>query len=241
MSGGDRARLGQGLGRALRRPWKLTQAARLSIDAFAERYAQSRGLGYEATGEMPRDTWFLAAAWAPKSHSFLRGRLAGGADGVAFYAERLLHTSRGSMSEGWTAARYEIPAARDLAEGIACVPRQGPLWGGRLWLASALPGELTAVAVGDPGFDGTYEVGVVSDGDQASLRALFTGDFISWMGGLPFGKLGNDATRFEVRAGVLCVYAKGKRGTTQALDEFCARAARIAAQVQRASDDRERG
>lgn len=64
---------------------------------------------------------------------------------------------------------------------------------------------------------------MVSDGDQTSVRALFTGDFMSWMGGLPFGKLGNDATRFEVRAGVLCVYAKGKRGTTQSLDEFCAR------------------
>ena len=40
----DGARLSEGIGRALRRPWTLGRASRLSLDAFAERYASSRGL-----------------------------------------------------------------------------------------------------------------------------------------------------------------------------------------------------
>ena len=55
MSGDDHARLSDGLAGALRRPWKLTDATRMSVDAFAERYAQSRGLSYEITADTSRD------------------------------------------------------------------------------------------------------------------------------------------------------------------------------------------
>ena len=164
----------------------------------------------------------------------MRGRLAGGADGLLLYPEKLVRGGRAAVREGWTAARYEIPAAHDLAQGIACVPRQGPIWGGRVKLVSALPRGLTAVAVGDAGFDGTYEVGVGGERDRAAVQALFTADFTAWMCELPFGKLGEQSTRFELRAGALCVYTKGTLRTAQTLDAFCGRAARIAAQVQRA-------
>ena len=140
MSGDDHARLGDGFKGALRHPWKLTDAARMGVDAFAERYAQSRGLTYEITAETPRDTWFLGAVWARRSHSFMRGRLAGGAGGLLFYPEKLVRGGRAAVREGWTAARYEIPAAREFAQGIACVPRLGPIWGGRVKLVSARRG-----------------------------------------------------------------------------------------------------
>jgi hypothetical protein len=144
MSGDDHARLSDGFKGALRRPWKLTDAMRMSVDAFAERYAQSRGLTYEITADTPRDTWFLGVVWAKRSHSFMCGRLVGGADGLLLYPEKLVRGGRAAVREGWTAARYEIPAAHDLAQGIACVPRQGPIWGGRVKLVSALPRGLTS-------------------------------------------------------------------------------------------------
>jgi len=234
MSGDDHARRSEGLKRALRRPWKLTDAARMSADAFAERYAHSRGLSYEITAGTPRGTWFLGAVWAKRSHSFLRGRLAGGADGLLFYPEKLVGGGRVAVREGWTAACYEIPAARELAQGIACVPRLGPIWGGRVKLVSAIPPGLAVTTTGDTGFDGTYEVGVASDHDRAGVSALFDADFTAWMRGLPFGKLGEQSTRIELCAGVLCVYTKGMLTTAEELDAFCQRAARIAAEVQRA-------
>jgi hypothetical protein len=52
---------------------------------------------------------------------------------------------------------------------------------------------------------------------------------------LPFGKLGVDFTRFELRAGTVCAYTRGAQQTTQTLDAFCQRAARIAVQVQQTS------
>jgi hypothetical protein len=82
MSGGDRARVGQGLGRALRRPWKLTQAARLSIDAFAERYAQRRGLGAGCTERLRGPT--ADSPWDPQ----LAARMA--QTGRAVMEERLI-------------------------------------------------------------------------------------------------------------------------------------------------------
>ena len=217
MSGDDHARRSEGLKRALRRPWKLTDAARMSADAFAERYAHSRGLSYEITAGTPRGTWFLGAVWAKRSHSFLRGRLAGGADGLLFYPEKLVGGGRVAVREGWTAARYEVPTARELAQGIACVPRLGPIWGGRVKLVSAIPPGLAVTTTGDAGFDGTYEVGVASDHDRAGVSALFDADFTAWMRGLPFGKLGEQSTRIELCAGVLCVYTKGMLTTAEEL------------------------
>jgi len=82
MTATDRARVGDGLRRAIVRPWQLTRAQRWSIEAFAERYAQARGLAHQVTAEMPRGTWFLSSLQASRSHSFMRGRLAGGPDGL---------------------------------------------------------------------------------------------------------------------------------------------------------------
>ncbi len=130
-------------------------------------------------------------------------------------------------------ARYEIPEASGLTAGIACVPRQNPLWGGRLKLVSVLPRELTSVTAGDAPFDQAYEVGIAGEQDRPSVPALFTADFTAWLGQLPFGKLGVEATRFELRAGALCVYTRDALSSTQTLDAFCQRAARIAVQVQR--------
>ncbi len=233
--GQDQARLGEGLSQALRHPWKLTDAMRMSVDAFAERYALSRQLTYELTGETPGDLWFLTTIYPKRSHSFMRGRLGGGAQGLLWYAEKVLRSGRGTSRESWTVARYDIPSATRLAAGIACVPRQNPLRGGRLKLVSVLPRGLISVTVGDAQFDQTYEIGIVSDRDRPGVQALFTADFTAWMCELPVGKLGADATRFEMHADALCVYTKGAQRTTQTLDAFCQRAARIAAQIQRTS------
>jgi tRNA pseudouridine synthase C len=232
----DHARLSEGLGRAVLRPWKLTQATRLGIDAFAERYAGSRGLAYDVKGETPSDTWLLAGVMPSKSHSFMRGSLGGGADGLLFYVETAISAGgRGTLMEGWTAAHYELPVARELAEGIACVPKPGSGWGGRVHFASALPGEMTAITIGDGSFDALYDVGIVAERDEPGARTLLTGDFTAWMTGLPLGKLGDDATRFQLHTGALCVFTKGKLKTTQTLDGFCEHAARVAADVQRAA------
>jgi hypothetical protein len=140
-SGQDQASLRDGLSRALRRPWQLTDLARMSVDAFAERYARDRHLTHELTGTTPDGPWFLGSIYPKRSHSFMRGPLAGGPQGLLWYAEKVLSAGR--------------------------------------------------------------------------------------------GRLGADSTRFEVRAGILCVYTRGAQRTTQTLDAFCQRAARIAAQAQR--------
>jgi hypothetical protein len=165
----------------------------------------------------------------------MRGSLEGGPPGLLRYAERVLRAGRGRARQSWTVACHDLAEVGGPAAGIACVPRQNPLWGGRLKLVSILPRELTPVAVGDAKFDQSYEVGIVGNGDRTSIPAVFTADFTAWMCELPFGKLGADSTRFEVRAGTLCVYTRGALRTTQTLDAFCQRAARIAAQVQRTS------
>jgi hypothetical protein len=233
MPGQDQASLRDGVGRALRRPWQLTDIARMSVDAFAERYARSRQLTYELNGTTPGGSWFLSSIYPKRSHSFMRGPLAGGPQGLLWYAEKVLRAGRGRARQSWTVVCYDLAAPGGSAAGIACVPRQNPLWGGRLKLVSILPRELTPVAVGDAKFDQSYEVGIVGDTEQASISGLFTADFTAWMCELPFGKFGADSTRFEVRAGTLCVYTRGAQRTTQTLDAFCQRAARIAAQVQR--------
>jgi hypothetical protein len=235
MTGEDQASLRDGLSRALRHPWQLTDMVRMSVDAFAERYARDRQLTYQLTGTTPGGPWFLASIYPKRSHSFMRGPLAGGPQGLLWYAEKVLSAGRGRARQSWTVACYDLAEVGGSAAGIACVPRQNPLWGGRLKLVSILPRDLTSVAAGDARFDRGYEVGIVGNSDRASMAALFTADFTAWMCELPFGKLGADSTRFEIRAGILCVYTRGAQRTTQALDAFCQRAARIAVQVQRTS------
>jgi hypothetical protein len=230
----DRAHFLQGLGRALRRPWRLNEATRLSLDALAQRYAAERGLGHQPAGETPPATWFLETVVPAKSHSFLRGALGGGVEGVLFYAERAIPVKRGQVMEGWTVALYQVPQAAMLAYGIACLFRPpGVAWRGRRPLAVEAPPRLTEVAL-DATLDERFLVAVADD-DREALARLFTAGFITWFDGLPWQPTGAEVTRFELRNGLLCVYTKPKARTAAALDAFAGRSAQIAARVIEAS------
>ncbi len=226
----DRAHFTQGLARALRRPWRLNQATRLSIDSFAQRYAAARGLSYQPVGETPPGAWFLETLAPAKSHSFLHGALGGGSAGVLFFAERAVRVKRDEVMEGWTVALYRLPDAARLAYGIACLFRPGAVLRGRLQLPLAVPRGLIESPLGEPALDERFLV-AVTDGDQPAVGRLFTPAFIAWIGQLPWQRTGRGVTRFELRNGVLCVYAKPKVRTATALDAFCEHAAHIAARI----------
>jgi hypothetical protein len=226
----DRARFTQGVGRALRRPWRLNQATRLSIDSLAQRYGAARELSYQPVGETPAVAWFLETLAPAKSHSFLHGALGGGAAGVLFYGERAVRVKRDEVMEGWTVALYRLPDAARLAYGIACLFRPGPVLGGRLQLPVAVPRGLTESPLGDTPLDERFLV-AVTDGDRPAVDRLFTPAFIAWIDELPWQRTGHGVTRFELRNGFLCVYAKPKLKTATALDAFCERAAHIAARI----------
>jgi hypothetical protein len=226
----DRARFLEGLGRAVRTPWRLNEATRLSLDSLARRYAAERGLVHQPVGETPPRTWFLETVAPAKSHSFLRGSLGGGAEGVLFYAERAVPVKRGQVMEGWTVALYDVPAAATLAYGIACLFRPGVDRGGRRPLEVAAPRGLIEVSAGDATLHDRYLVAVRED-DQGAVARLFTPAFIAWLTALPWQGTGVEVTRFELRNGVLCVYARPKARTAPALDAFSGRAAHIAAQI----------
>jgi hypothetical protein len=226
----DRARFLEGLGRAARTPWRLNEATRLSLDSLARRYAAERGLVHQAVGETPARTWFLETVTPAKSHSFLRGSLGGGAEGVLFYAERAVPVKRGQVMEGWTVALYDVPAAARLAYGIACLFRPGVARGGRRPLEVVAPRGLIEVSGGDATLHDRYLI-AVREGDQDAAARLFTPAFIAWMTALPWQGTGVEVTRFELRNGVLCVYARPKARTAAALDAFSGRAAHIAAHI----------
>lgn len=230
----DRARFGQGLRRALRQPWRLNEATRLSLDAFAQRYAAGHGLSYAPAGTTPPATWFLETVEPTKSHSFLRGRLAGGADGGLFYAERAVPVKRGQVMDGWTVALYEIPAATRLAYGIACRFRPGADWRGRIPLAMDVPRGLLDRPLGHPALDERFQVTVGED-DGPAVTRLLDSQFLAWLEDLPWQRTGDGVTRFELRGASLCVYAKPKARTASELNVFCERAAHIAGQVGEAS------
>lgn len=226
----DRARLTEGLARAARRPWRLDQSRRWSIDAFARRYAQARGLHYEEWRDTPGGALWLAGLEATRSHSFISGALGGGPEGLMFFAERVVD-ARKNLYQGWTVARYALPAARRLTDGLSCVPRLTPAWRGRVHLGSVLPDELTPVRVGDARFDERHEVGLAYTGDEEIFPDLFSSGFSEWLDALPFGRHGEAMLRFELRRDVLCVWLREKQHTEAALDAFCANAARVAAHV----------
>lgn len=235
MADKDRARLVQGLGRALRQPWKLNQAARFSIDAFAQRYAAGRGLAYDAWGETPPATWFLETLVPGRSHSYVSGSLGGGAAGVLFYAEKPVRAT-GKVMQGWTVALYELPEARQLAYGLAWVWRRPEsVWGGRIKLASALPRDMIEFGVGDVVLDERHLTAISTASDGAALGKLFTPEFVAWLKQLPWQKTGDEVIRFELRNGALCVYVRDKRKTDETLALFCERSARIAQAVCSAS------
>ncbi len=100
---------------------------------------------------------------------------------------------------------------------------------------SAMSSELTPVVLGDASFQERYEVGTVSAVDPDLVRPLFSSEFVAWMNSLAMGEKAEDVTRFELRAGTLCVSNRSKLKTAQQLDAFCGKAARIASQVERAT------
>jgi hypothetical protein len=226
----DHARFLEGLGRAVRTPWRLNEATRLSLDSLAQRYAAERGLVHQPVGETPPRTWFLETVVPAKSHSFMRGALGGGAEGVEFYAERTVPVKRGHVMEGWTVALYEMPAAATLAYGIACVFRPGVPRGVRRPPEVVAPPGLIEVSLGDATLHDRYLVAVRED-DQDAVARLFTPEFIAWIAALPWQGTGAEVTRFELRNGRLCVYARPKARTAAALDAFSGRAAHIAGQI----------
>lgn len=234
MGNVDHARLVQGMGRALRRPWTLSQSARFSIDAFVQRYAAARGLDYEATGTTPSATWFLETVVPEKSHGFVSGPLAGGPDGTLLYAEKAVRTKRrgAGVMQGWTVALYQLPQSRELAYGLAWVWRRPEsVWGGRVKLASALPRDTTEFDVGDATLDERHLTAIRSEADAPAIGRLFTPEFVAWLTELPWQKTGEGVIRFELRNGTLCVYVRDKLTTAATLDVFCERSARIAGQV----------
>jgi hypothetical protein len=91
------------------------------------------------------------------------------------------------------------------------------------------PRGLAEVAV-DETLDERFLV-AVSDDERAALDRLFSAEFIAWINGLPWQATGADVTRFELRNGRLCVYARPKARTAAALDAFAERAAHIAARI----------
>jgi hypothetical protein len=70
-----------------------------------------------------------------------------------------------------------------------------------------------------------------SEGDQAVVLRLFDAEFVAWLDELPWRRTGEELIRFELRNGRLCVYAKPKARTVDALDAFCGRAAHVAAHI----------
>ena len=165
-----------------------------------------------------------------RSHSFLRGSLGGGPEGMLFFVERVAD-ARKNIYQGWTVARYAIGEARELTVGLACVPRLSPAWGGRVTLGSVLPDQLAPTPVGDERFDDRHEVGIEHPDDAVILPALFDPAFTQWLDGLPFGRHGEAALRFELRRDVLCVWVRDKQRSVATLDAFCAHAAHVAGHV----------
>lgn len=227
----DRAHLIDGLGRVLRRPWRIHEAGRNSLDAFAERYGKERGMEYRLADDTPPATWFLEAVEPARSHSFLRGPLAGGPAGTVFFAERGVTVRRQrQMMTGWTVAVCDIAGATRLAYGIACLFAPGSAWGGRVKLPVDVPRTLVVAPPVDPSLPDRYLV-AVSAGDEVAVGELFDAAFVGWLAGLPWRRTGEELIRFELRNGRLCVYAKPKARTAQALDAFCERAAHITRHV----------
>jgi hypothetical protein len=212
------------------------------VDAFARRYAASRGLGYPDEREpawREPGPWFLAGLNITRSHGLMTGGSAGGPAGEVWYAEGVTRRRRRSR-ERWIVARYVIPAA-DRAGGIAvAVARQrGLARGGPSPGLTEVPRGLRAVAVNDERLARRYLVAAAGGNPAGGARSwadrLLTADFAEWLLDQPYGDRGAEATCFQLQGGLVCVYAAGWPGTADALDAFRDRAARIAAAVQQAT------
>jgi hypothetical protein len=227
----DRAHLSHGLRRVVGRPWRISQGRRLSLDAFVDRYAAVRGLEYQPSGETPPATWFLESVAPDRSHAFLRGPVAGGVEGRVFLAERAVTVRRRrQVMTGWTVALFDVAGAAQLAYGIACLFRPGPAWRGRVTVPVEVPRDLVEVPTADPAVPERFLV-AASEGDQSAAIRLFDAEFVAWLDEQPWRRTGEELVRFELRNGRLCVYAKPKAQTVEALDAFCGRAAHVAAHI----------
>jgi hypothetical protein len=219
-----------------------TGPAGRAVAEFAQRYAISRELTYQAAAFREGGTpvpawrapgpWFLSSVDARRSFGLVRGGLGGGPAGELWFTEgqpgRL-----GRPRRQWTVARYEIlPAQR--AGGIACMARQWPSRRDR-----ALPRGLAPVPAGDARFDELYAVGMAGGepvyGGLTWAERLFSGSFTAWMTAQPYGEHGADAVSFQSQGGLICIFAPAWRATPEALDDFCTRAARIAAAIEHAT------
>jgi hypothetical protein len=208
-----------------------------AVAEFAQRYAASRELAYQATGTpvaawRAPGPWFLSSVDQRRSFGLVRGRLGGGPGGELWLTEgqpRRLGRSR----RQWTVARYEILQARR-AGAIACMARQWPSRRDR-----ALPRGLTPVPAGDARFDELYAVGVAGGeavyGGLTWAERLFSGSFTAWLAEQPYGEHGADAVSFQSQGGLVCAFAPGWRATPEALDDFITRAAYIAAAIEQAT------
>ena len=101
-----------------------------------------------------------------------------------------------------------------------------------------LPRGLTEAPTGDEPFDQQYVVGAAGGdlvgGERPWADRLFTAEFTGWLREQAYGA---DATSFQLQGGLLCVYAAGWPGTAEELDAFCGRAAHIAAEVERITQE----
>jgi hypothetical protein len=208
-----------------------------AVAEFAQRYAASRELAYQAAGPLASawrapGPWFLSSVDQRKSFGLVRGELGGGPAGELWFTEgqpRRLGRSR----RQWTVARYEILPARR-AGSVACMARQWPSRRDR-----ALPRGLTLAPTGDASFDELYAVGM-ADGEPVHggltwAERIFRGSFTAWMTARPYGEDVAGAVSFQSQSGLVCVFAPGWRGSAEALDGFCARASFIAAAIEDAT------
>jgi hypothetical protein len=226
------------------------ELSRPALEGFAKQYAASRGLAWvpESSTSAWRDPgpWFLSSLDITRSFGLARGSIGDGPDGELWYAEDAVRGPGGSRRR-WIVARYEISQARR-AGAISCTVRRkhnlsvhnhSPL--GLLQDDGPLPRGLTETPTGDEPFDQQYVVGAAGGDLVAGVRPwagrLFTPEFTGWLREQPYGEHGADATCFQLQGGLVCVYAAGWPGTADELDAFCGRAARIAAQVERVTQE----
>jgi hypothetical protein len=161
----DRPRLLEGLPQVVRRPFSRRGALRYGTAAFAERYAEARGQHLEPTGETPRGTWALDHLVDSRSHSFMKGPIAEGLNGMTFFGEAAVSTGGGSLWEGRTLVVCPLGTVRALETGMACI------WRVTRVRFTSHEG-LTVVDVGDARFAGRFSV-TLADPEATTAAAAF--------------------------------------------------------------------
>jgi hypothetical protein len=220
----DRPRLLEGLPQVLRNPFRRRGALRQGTSAFAERYAEARGLDLGAEGESPHGTWTLDQVLPQRSHSFLRGALAYGVNGTMFFSEIAVMTPRGRLWEPYTLATTQVGTDDRLASGIVCTERYAA---GRT--PAALPTGFAEVSIGEAQTNARHVVAVADPAATAAARALFADGFAAWWARDWPEKA---SPRFELRGQTLCVYRRRTLTTAAELDDLRARTALLTKRLQ---------